>query len=225
MNPSVQTFCNARVFTLRNGYEEVINEKVTLKELRKAWNRFRYGIPQIAEVPLNEFKRSIDEILEAEKTNQEGVYQHLRVFYDTEDRDEFLAEHQANKLKDETVLPSDQMAEQILANPNRKELVRGLIEDKRRLYGDCDELEAKLDATDLEIQRLKSALREVSALLLQIPNLVSVLLEPVTNQQSSTRLLQTLPPLTLEISTSPEGLRRAASDRSGPAGQSGSQGR
>lgn len=225
MNPSVQEFCRERVFTLRAGYEEVVNEKVTLKDLFKIWNRYRVGTKGTKKVSFEEFKTSIDQILEAERTAEDGVYQHLRLCYDMEEVEEFLAQVEAKKLQWDTTLPSGEMADQILANPNRRELVRGLVEDKRRLYGDCDELEAKIDTLETETLRLKSALREVSALLLQIPNLVSVLLDPIKRPQSSNHLLQSLPPLHLEVSTSPVAPPRGASDHSAPVAQSDSQGK
>lgn len=179
----------------------------------------------VKKISQEEFKETCDERFQ--KTNQEGVYQHLRVFLDPEDREEFLLECEQSRLltDPEPTIPSDQMAEQILANPNRKKLVRGLIEDKRRLYGDCEELETKIDKLETETLRLKSALREVSALLLQIPNLVSVLLDPIKHPQSNTRLPESLLSQIQESSTSPEESQRVTSDRSVPVGQSGSQGK
>lgn len=218
-------FCSERVCALRDGFVEVVNEKVTLKDLFRAWNRWRLEMKTVKKISQEEFKEKCDERFQ--KTNQEGVYQHLRVFLDPEDREEFLLECEQSRLltDPEPTIPSDQMAEQILANPNRKKLVRGLIEDKRRLYGDCEELETKIDKLETETLRLKSALREVSALLLQIPNLVSVLLDPIKHPQSNTRLPESLLSQIQESSTSPEESQRVTSDRSVPVGQSGSQGK
>lgn len=217
-----ELFCKERVCALRDGYVEVVNEKVTLKDLFKAWNRWRLERKTVKKISQEEFKEKCDDRFQ--KTNQEGIYQHLRVFLDPDDHQEFIQECEALRLKtdSEPTISSEMMADQILANPNRKELVRGLIEDKRRLYGDCEELEAKIDTLETETLRLKSALREVSALLLQIPNLVSVLLDPIKHPQSNIHLLQTLPGLSPESSTASVAQPRVTSDRSALVGQSDS---
>lgn len=82
---------------MRDGYEEVANETVTLKELFKGWNRWRLEMRTVKKISQEEFKEKCDEAFGT--SNQEGVYQHLRVFLDPDDYHEFRLECDANKQK------------------------------------------------------------------------------------------------------------------------------
>lgn len=83
-------FLKNRVRTLRDGYESVVNEKVTLKELMKAYNRY-----QVSEGGAKLEVKEVEAFAEKEFGDSHGrrEYSHLRVFLDEEDLEEFDREN------------------------------------------------------------------------------------------------------------------------------------
>lgn len=143
-------FCAARVRLSGWGYEEVRYEKVTLKEIFKAYNRWTID-SKAKKFPLETFKTFCEDSFG--DSRGQDIYVHLRVFLDEEDVEEFEADHkkiQSNPIINPCTdaLSSDQVAEHILNSENKMALVRGLIEDKWCLSSEIDELEKKIDGLE-----------------------------------------------------------------------------
>ena len=160
MSSPFDLFCSDRVCALKDGYVEAMQETVTVKDLYKAWSRWRAEMSSVKRMSLEEFKARCDD--KFGHSNQDGVYNHVKVFLDEDDVYLFKRESQLNAVKeDDLTLSSDALADQILSNPIRKELVRGLIEDKRRLYKACEQIETKEVALH---EVVLSALKQIESL-------------------------------------------------------------
>lgn len=97
-NPSedFKLFRSACVRELCYGYEEVMNEKVTLKEIVKAYYRWVFRNTQKSRVSLTEDQRKdFKELCEKTFGDSRGKdeYAHIRVFLDEDELEEFDKEH------------------------------------------------------------------------------------------------------------------------------------
>ena len=90
-NLSWIAFLKGRVRTLADGFECLANEKTTLKEIVKAYNRWQVAGGYRKKMDAKE----IQELAEKEFGDSRGQkeYSHLRVFYDEEDVEEFDKEN------------------------------------------------------------------------------------------------------------------------------------
>ena len=104
------------------------------------------------------------------QTEKKGTYRDIICFATEEDVKKWDADKEGYDLTWRSTLPSLEMADKILANQNRRELVRGLIEDKRRLYADCDELEAEVEKLKAENAAFKRSQEELKKVLSLISN-------------------------------------------------------
>jgi hypothetical protein len=145
-------FCKERVRGVREGYTELVNEKVYLKELFKAYNRWCVcsgsGAKKIERML---FESLCNEAFGDSRGKQ--FYCHIRVFLDEDDLEDFEKESAIRNPNPITypspdVVPSLVMANHIVNSENKIELVRGLIEDKRALSVEVDELEEKVTALE-----------------------------------------------------------------------------
>ena len=92
-------FCKERVRGVRGGYTKLVNEKTTLKELFKAYNRWQATSGSGAKkIDIKLFETLCDEAFGDSRGKQ--VYCHIRVFLDEDDLEDFEAENQ----KDEEIL-------------------------------------------------------------------------------------------------------------------------
>ena len=141
-----KTFCYDRVRLATRGYNEVMNNRVTLKELLQAYNRWIVE-SKAKKMTLETFTKLCEDTFG--DSRGQHVYAHLRVFIDEEDLEEFETNHKA--IQTNTLIypstetaPSEQIANSILNSENKVAWIRGLIEDKRALSFEVDELEKKV---------------------------------------------------------------------------------
>lgn len=127
-------------------------EKVTLKEIIKAFNRWSV-VSGAKKLKAEELEKLCEEHFGDSRGKRE--YIHLRVFLDEEDLEEFDNEQATEETTEPSIVnpctdavPSDKMANYILNSEKKIELVRGLIEDKRALSSEIDELEKKIEALE-----------------------------------------------------------------------------
>lgn len=92
-------FRSERIRELRDGYTEVTNEKVSLKEMLKAYNRWAISQPGIKKTDIKEIEMRCEEAFGDSRGRRE--YSHIRVFLDEEDLDEFEKQHAENQEKEE----------------------------------------------------------------------------------------------------------------------------
>jgi phage/plasmid-associated DNA primase len=88
-------FRSERVRELRNGFTEVTNEKVSLKEILKAYNRWAVSQPGLKKTDAKELEMRCEEAFGDSRGKRE--YSHIRVFLDDDDLEEFDREHDANE--------------------------------------------------------------------------------------------------------------------------------
>ena len=88
-------FRSERVRALRNGFTEVTNEKVSLKEILKAYNRWAVSQPGLKKTDAKELEMRCEEAFGDSRGKRE--YSHIRVFLDDDDLEEFDREHDANE--------------------------------------------------------------------------------------------------------------------------------
>ena len=93
MTDSFTKFRSERIRELKLGYPEVINQTITLKQIVKAYNRWRIGYNSDAT------KYTVQELeirCEAAFGDSRGKleYCHIHVFLDEEDVEEFDRDHQ-----------------------------------------------------------------------------------------------------------------------------------
>ena len=143
-------FCKDRVRGVRGGYTELVNEKVYLKELLKAYNRWCV-CSRAKKIDIKLFETLCDEAFGDSRGKQ--FYCHIRVFLDEDDLEDFEKESAIRNPNPITypspdAVPSLVMANHIVNSENKVELVRGLIEDKRALSVEVDELEEKVTALE-----------------------------------------------------------------------------
>ena len=143
-------FCAARVRQYSKGHEELIHERVTLKDLFKGYNRWKL-LEKKGRIPLDTFTTLCEEAFG--DSRGQHLYAHIRVFFDEDDVEEFDADHKrtlSNPIVNPTTdaVPSERMANYILNSENKMELIRGLIEDKRALSFEIDELEKKIESLE-----------------------------------------------------------------------------
>ena len=105
-------------------------ERVTLKEILKAYNRWSVTA-KAKKLKAEEIEKLCEEHFGDSRGKRE--YQHIRVFLDDDDLEEFDATQEP--------VSSEVMANHILNSENKVELVRGLIEDKRALSSEIDRYE------------------------------------------------------------------------------------
>lgn len=86
-------FRNERIRELRDGYAEVTNEKVTLKEIVKAYNRWMVATGS-KKMDAKELENRCEEAFGDSRGKRE--YSHIRVFLDEEDLEEFEKMHDEN---------------------------------------------------------------------------------------------------------------------------------
>lgn len=87
-------FRNERIRELRDGYTEVTNEKVTLKEIVKAYNRWMVATGG-RKMDTKELENRCEEAFGDSRGKRE--YSHIRVFLDEEDLEEFERHHEENE--------------------------------------------------------------------------------------------------------------------------------
>lgn len=181
-----------RVRTLQDGFEEAVNQTATLQTLQKAYLRFyvteKETVKEKTGIDLRRLdKKTLKKLCDEEltRTEKDGVYNHLLVFLDSDDQEDFDAQHEAKLLAHNDTISSEEMTDKILANPNRKELVRGLIEDKRRLYGDCDELEEKVESLMKTIEVQAAALAQFRRSQEEIKKILALLASTLTTTVTS----------------------------------------
>lgn len=104
-------FCKDRIRSVRDGYSELMTEKVPLKEIKKAYNRWAVlsGKRQFAQMTKDTQAHFI-EICEENFGDSRGtnIYQGFRVFLDEEDLEDFDKEHEK-----ELHLPTNQSLDEI----------------------------------------------------------------------------------------------------------------
>ena len=88
-------FRSERVRELRNGFREVMDEKVSLKEILKAYNRWAVSQPGLKKTDAKELEMRCEEAFGDSRGKRE--YSHIRVFLDEDDLEEFEKEHDENK--------------------------------------------------------------------------------------------------------------------------------
>lgn len=127
-------------------------EFATFKELYKAFTRWAITTREVFQpskkIPVVDFRMLCDKHFGYVLT--EKGYPHTKVFLDEEDVEEW------EKTPDTAytqAVPSDVMADYILSKDNKRELVRGLIEDKRVLSSEIDSLETQVANLEQCIKR------------------------------------------------------------------------
>ena len=93
-------FRSERIRELRNGFTEVTNEKISLKEILKAYNRWVISQPGAKKSDAKELEMRCEEAFGDSRGKRE--YSHIRVFLDDDDLEEFDKQHdEDNGKKDE----------------------------------------------------------------------------------------------------------------------------
>ena len=105
-------FCKERVRSIRDGYPELATEKVTLKEIWKAYNRW-VVISNHKKIDIDTLQKLCEENFGDSRDTR--VYQHLRVFLDEEDLEDFEKKQHEKELetKDNLYLPTNQTLDEI----------------------------------------------------------------------------------------------------------------
>lgn len=93
-------FCKERVRSVRDGFSELMTEKVTLKEIKKAYNRWAVlsGKRYFAQMT-KDTQAHFVEICEETFGDSRGtnIYQGFRVFLDEDDLEDFDKEHETKE--------------------------------------------------------------------------------------------------------------------------------
>ena len=92
-------FRSERIRELRNGFTEVTNEKVTLKEILKAYNRWAVSQPGLKKTDAKELEMRCEEAFGDSRGKRE--YSHIRVFLDDDDLEEFEKQHDEQNGEDQ----------------------------------------------------------------------------------------------------------------------------
>jgi P4 family phage/plasmid primase-like protien len=100
---SFAKFRSERIRELRDGYTEVTNEKVSLKEMIKAYNRWQVA-GGAKKMDAKEIEHRCEETFGDSRGKRE--YSHLRVFLDEEDLEEFDKQH-ADGTGNETLIEDE----------------------------------------------------------------------------------------------------------------------
>ena len=88
-------FRSERIRELRNGFTEVTNEKISLKEILKAYNRWVISQPGAKKSDAKELEMRCEEAFGDSRGKRE--YSHIRVFLDDDDLEEFDKQHDEQK--------------------------------------------------------------------------------------------------------------------------------
>jgi P4 family phage/plasmid primase-like protien len=92
-------FRSERIRELRNGFTEVTNEKISLKDILKAYNRWVISQPGAKKSDAKELEMRCEEAFGDSRGKRE--YSHIRVFLDDDDLEEFDKQHDEDKGKEE----------------------------------------------------------------------------------------------------------------------------
>jgi P4 family phage/plasmid primase-like protien len=92
-------FRSERIRELRNGFTEVTNEKISLKEILKAYNRWVITQPGAKKSDAKELEMRCEEAFGDSRGKRE--YSHIRVFLDDDDLEEFDKQHDEEQGKEE----------------------------------------------------------------------------------------------------------------------------
>jgi len=143
-----KTFRLDRIRELKDGYDALCGEKASLVEISRSYNRYRLQneyatYPKLSKPTL---RMLCDEAFG--DSRGKDLWTHITVFMEAEDVEDFQKEHDAKEEEKEPTegVSSEKMANYILNSENNVELIRGLIEDKRALSFEIDELETKVES-------------------------------------------------------------------------------
>lgn len=124
---SFDTFRQDRIREGRFGFLAVMGEKVSLKQLMKAYNRWAV-IEKAKKIDAKEFELLCEDAFGATQGKHE--YYHMRVFLDEEELEEFDKEHHYEPLivnANSETLPPEKLAKSILESAQKEKAIEYLI--------------------------------------------------------------------------------------------------